>query len=259
PPPAWAPARRRPGRRPGGARGPAPRHGGRAGGQGVRAPAHAGRRADPRLHEGAAAARGLGLPHARQHPDARLPRLPPAPQARPGRRSLRGQRVGDRVPPRRRPGRGGSVLTPARLAAALGWAAALVLCALQLRARRRLARACHEVRGPLCAARLGLGTLEADPPRLAAIDLELRRAAPPLDALAGPRVPDRRELVDLCALARAHAPAWQAVAASHGAGLRLDVVAEAPPPGGIIVPLRPRRRPRCTSAGFATAAASSRG
>jgi signal transduction histidine kinase len=129
----------------------------------------------------------------------------------------------------------------------LGWAVTLLLSVLRVRARRRLARACHEVRGPLCAARLGLGTLESDPPRLAAIDLELRRAARLLDDLSGARTADRRELVDLCSLARAHAPAWQAVAAAHGAGLRLDVIAEAPPPGGIVVPLRPRRPVRCAS------------
>jgi signal transduction histidine kinase len=133
------------------------------------------------------------------------------------------------------------------VAGPLGWAATLLLCVLQLRARRRLARICHEVRGPLCAARLGLGTLEADPPRLAALDLELRRAARSLDDLAGARTRDRRELVDLCALARAHAPAWQAVAASHGAGLRLDVITEAAPPGGIVVPLHARRPVHCAS------------
>jgi signal transduction histidine kinase len=120
-----------------------------------------------------------------------------------------------------------------------------LLCVLQLRARRRLARACHEVRGPLCAVRLGLGTLDEDPPRLAALDLELRRAARALDDLTGARAADRRELIDLYALARAHAPSWQSVAAAHGAGLRLDVVAEAQPPGGIVVPLRRRRPAHC--------------
>jgi signal transduction histidine kinase len=150
-----------------------------------------------------------------------------------------------------RPSRLVARVVPARpltaVAGLLGWAATLLLCILRVRARRRLARACHEVRGPLCAARLGLGTLDSDPPRLAAIDLELRRAARSLDDLAGAGTADRRELVDLCALARAHAPAWQAVAASHGAGLRLDVIAEAPPPGGIVVPLRPRRRSGCAA------------
>jgi signal transduction histidine kinase len=167
---------------------------------------------------------------------------------RPRRRLARLARLAARVVPGR-PSRRWAGVVPARplatLAGLLGWAAALLLCVLRARARRRLARACHEVRGPLCAARLGLGTLESDPPRLAAIDLELRRAARSLDDLAGARTADRRELVDLCALARAHAPAWQAVAASHGAALRLDVIAEAPPPGGIVVPLRARRPSRC--------------
>jgi signal transduction histidine kinase len=126
--------------------------------------------------------------------------------------------------------------------AVLGWTATLLLCVLQLRARRRLAdvaRVCHEVRGPLCAARLGLDTLRAEPARLTAIDLELRRAARALEDLGGDAPADRRELVDVCALARAHAPAWQAVAAAHAAELRLDVITEVAP--AAVVPLRPRR------------------
>jgi signal transduction histidine kinase len=143
----------------------------------------------------------------------------------------------------------------ARPLVAAAWAAVLLLCVLQVQARRRLARVarvCHEVRGPLCAARLGLGTLDADPPRLAAIDLELRRAALSLDDLAGAPAADRREVVDLSALARDHAPAWQALAVAHGAALRLDVIAEAPPPAGVVVPLRPRRRVGCAHPAFAT-------
>jgi signal transduction histidine kinase len=117
-----------------------------------------------------------------------------------------------------------------------GWAAMLLLCALHMRVRRRLvlvARASHELRGPLCAARLGLDTLAGEPARVAAIDLELRRAARALDDLAaapsGTRVPARRELVDLRALIAAHAPAWQALARAHTAELRLEGVTEAPP------------------------------
>jgi signal transduction histidine kinase len=117
-----------------------------------------------------------------------------------------------------------------------GWAAMLLLCAVHVRVRRRLvlvARASHELRGPLCAARLGLDTLAGEPARVAAIDLELRRAARALDDLAaarsGTRVPAHRELVDLRALIAAHAPAWQALARAHTAELRLEGVTEAPP------------------------------
>ncbi len=45
------------------------------------------------------------------------------------------------------------------------------------------------------------------------------------------------------------------MAAAHGAGLRLDVIAEAPPAGGIVVPLRPRRPSRCAPPGLAPVAA----
>ncbi len=132
-----------------------------------------------------------------------------------------------------------------------GWAAMLLLCALHVRVRRRLvlvARASHELRGPLCAARLGLDTLAGEPARVAAIDLELRRAARALDDLAaapsGTRVPARRELVDLRALIAAHAPAWQALARAHTAELRLEVVTEAPPGALLHLPGPRAGRPR---------------
>jgi signal transduction histidine kinase len=120
--------------------------------------------------------------------------------------------------------------------AASGWAGVLLMGAVHLRVRRRLvlvARASHEIRGPLCAARLGLEALAAEPARVVAIDLELRRAGRALDDLlaapSGARAPDRPELVDVAELAQAHAPAWSAVAATHGAGL-LVLDAEAPAP-----------------------------
>jgi signal transduction histidine kinase len=116
----------------------------------------------------------------------------------------------------------------------VGWVVSALLGALHLRTRRRLvlvARAGHEVRGPLCAARLGLEALTGEPARLGAIDLELRRAGRALDDLlaapSGARAPDRLELVDLVALAEAHAPAWRSLAAAHGAGFVL-VESEAP-------------------------------
>ncbi len=104
-------------------------------------------------------------------------------------------------------------------AACGGWIAAAVLTALWLAVQRVLdarmeavARACHELRGPIGAARLGLelgsraGTLSAE--QLRAIDSELGRATLALDDLTcapegrsapwevgsgRPRVPARRD------------------------------------------------------------------
>jgi len=111
-----------------------------------------------------------------------------------------------------------------------GWCAALLLGGMHVQARRRLvlvARASHELRGPLSAARLGLGTLAGEPARVAAVDLELARAGQALDDLAaapsGLRRPDTRRLVDLTALARAYAPSWSTLAEAHGATFRLDL------------------------------------
>ena len=59
---------------------------GRALGEGVRAARQARLRPGPRVHAGAAAARGLGLPHARPDADAGVARVARAPQARPRRR-----------------------------------------------------------------------------------------------------------------------------------------------------------------------------
>jgi signal transduction histidine kinase len=101
-------------------------------------------------------------------------------------------------------------------AAALGgWVTAGIAAAMMIALRRMLgsrmeavARACHELRGPLTAARLGLsfgsrcGELSAD--RLRAIDTELGRAALALQDLgdlggAGPRVRalERVDVLDL--------------------------------------------------------------
>jgi signal transduction histidine kinase len=128
-------------------------------------------------------------------------------------------------------------MTP-EILTAIGWCAAAVLGGLHLRARQRLvlvARASHELRGPLCAARLGLGTLGSEPGRIAAIDLELARAGRALDDLAaapsGARAPEHRRPVDLAELVRSYAPAWTALAAAHGAELRLE--GDAAPAGAI--------------------------
>jgi signal transduction histidine kinase len=105
---------------------------------------------------------------------------------------------------------------------------AVALSAVRARERRRdvlAARARHEVRGPLCAARVALDGLERCA-RVEAIDAELRRAALALDELAaGRRVPRRRGAapVDVRSVLRDSEVAWHALAASHGKRLALDV------------------------------------
>jgi signal transduction histidine kinase len=146
-----------------------------------------------------------------------------------------------------------------------GWAAALALGAIAAwqqargdRERRRVARAGHELRGPLCAARLGLHGLQAGedvPQRAAAIELELSRAGRALDDLARARgrarrrrrqgqgqrrerheERDRKELVDVGALAAEAAPTWRALAVARGASLDLRA-----PSGAAIVVADPIR------------------
>jgi signal transduction histidine kinase len=120
-----------------------------------------------------------------------------------------------------------------------GWLAlwALGASVLHLRERRRMvvaARAGHEVRGPLCAARLALEGLERSA-RVQAIDLELRRAALALDDLAGRRRrATRAEPLDVGRLLMDAAPSWRALAGSHGSTLvveppRVRVVVRADP------------------------------
>jgi signal transduction histidine kinase len=106
---------------------------------------------------------------------------------------------------------------------------------------RALARACHELRGPLTAARLGLelgsriGQLPA--PRLRAIDGELERAALALEDLCelwrrgrpGRRRPRGagREPVELGRLLGDCVEAWRPAATVRGAELRLVAEGEA--------------------------------
>jgi signal transduction histidine kinase len=111
---------------------------------------------------------------------------------------------------------------------------------LRARDRRRLAlaaRARHEVRGPLCTARLALDGLERSA-RVEAIDLELRRAALALEDLGGgPHRPGgRAEPVDVGRLLREAQPAWTALAAAHGATLTIE-----PPRGDVHVMADPLR------------------
>jgi signal transduction histidine kinase len=122
-------------------------------------------------------------------------------------------------------------------AALCGWAAAAVATALALAVRQALddgreavARACHELRGPLTAARLGLSLqLRADEEshdRLRAIDTELSRAALALDDLSvarrgesdGPRLL-AIERVDVAVLVADAVEARRGHAEAAGVGL----------------------------------------
>jgi signal transduction histidine kinase len=112
---------------------------------------------------------------------------------------------------------------------ASSWVLTLAFVAFYLRAHRRLvlvARAAHELRGPLFAMQLGLHGLGGEPARLAAIELELRRAGRALDDLtaapSGGRAETSRELVDLTELVESYAPAWRTLASGYGAQLRVE-------------------------------------
>jgi len=88
-----------------------------------------------------------------------------------------------------------------------------------------VARACHELRGPLTAARLGLqlgaSAGELSPARMRAIDLELGRAALALEDLDGVRARGlidgwrRPEPVDLGELVADSVEAWRPVAVAR--------------------------------------------
>jgi signal transduction histidine kinase len=119
------------------------------------------------------------------------------------------------------------------LLAALGWTAALaaLAAAVGLRASsgRRMAlvaEAAHELRAPLGAALLGLHGLGADAAgarRVAAVELELRRAGlalADLDAAPhGRRAPQLAEPVDVGALLAEAIDAWRPLARAVGAEL----------------------------------------
>jgi signal transduction histidine kinase len=120
-----------------------------------------------------------------------------------------------------------------------GWAAAATAATVALIAWRLLgmrmeavARACHELRGPITAARLGLelGTRvgELSPARLRAIELELGQAALALgdlgdlaDARCRRRHQHNFEPVDLRALLADSIEGWRSHVAPHRAELRL--------------------------------------
>ena len=116
--------------------------------------------------------------------------------------------------------------------ATLGLAAALA-GVWELRRRRELvARACPELRGPLTAVRLTLAAMErrreAPPERLAALDLELRRAGLALDDLAaarrGRRMSDRSQPVEIAELLEEQFDTWQVVAGAFASTLRLGTL-----------------------------------
>ncbi len=130
--------------------------------------------------------------------------------------------------------------------AILPWAVAATSLALvavaawELRRRREMvARACHELRGPLTAVRLSLATMErrgeAPAERLAAIDRELRRAGLALDdfaaARSGRRVVDRAERVEVAELLEEQFHSWNAVAGAFDSVLLLG----ARLPGSLVV------------------------
>jgi signal transduction histidine kinase len=121
--------------------------------------------------------------------------------------------------------------------AVCGWAVAVPAGLAAALARRELgrraasvARACHELRGPITAARLGLelggrpGALS--PARLRALDLELGRAALAIDDLAeiraGRRPPGTWDDVCVRALLDDSLEAWRSYASVRGCALELS-------------------------------------
>ncbi len=125
-----------------------------------------------------------------------------------------------------------------------GWLAALGVAAgwrvVLARRMELVARACHELRGPLTAARLALHlAASASSPAgsrgpLAAIDLELGRAGLALDDLdaakQGLRAGDRVQTFALAPLLADAAAAWRPTAWTQGVRLRLE-----PPPQGVLL------------------------
>jgi signal transduction histidine kinase len=118
-----------------------------------------------------------------------------------------------------------------------GWlvASAVVFSGLVVRRSNGIrmeavARACHELRGPLAAARLGLElgvrVGELSPAQLRALDLELGRASLALDDLAAVRERARheptRQEVDVAQLLADSVEAWRAPAAARGVALALE-------------------------------------
>lgn len=123
--------------------------------------------------------------------------------------------------------------------ASAGWVAALMAATVALMARHALrerlgliARASHELRGGLGAARLGLTLTAAreavDATRLRAIELELDRAVLALQELDGHPAGWAFEYVNVFDLLTESVQAWQPAAAVHGAELRFQWSGEQP-------------------------------
>lgn len=115
------------------------------------------------------------------------------------------------------------------LLAVTGLGAAALIHIRLTRHAHAVARACHEVRGPLTAVRLGLEPATSVPrlsqSRLRAIELELGRAGIALDDLSAARVqrgPARVEPVELGRLVASSVEAWHPVALAQGASIALE-------------------------------------
>lgn len=108
--------------------------------------------------------------------------------------------------------------------------------------RERAARVAHEVRQPLTAAQLALHGAarrgEVGPTLVAALELELRRAALALEDPAAARPAD----VDLHALLDCQVRTWREVASARGVSLSLE-----PGPGTVVVHADALRLAQATS------------
>ena len=114
-----------------------------------------------------------------------------------------------------------------------GWVAALVAAAVALNTHRALgrrlraiARASHELRGGIGAARLGVTLAVPEgalaPARLRAVELELDRAVLALEEFDGRPAGWAFEKLDVQDLLTESVGAWQPVAALHGVELQLE-------------------------------------
>ncbi len=125
-----------------------------------------------------------------------------------------------------------------------GWLTAAAVTALWWFVHRAVdireeavARACHELRGPLAAAALGVELgwrgQPLSPAQLRAIHSELGRARLALDDLAsaadGRMAPRQLEDVDLGELLADSVRAWRPIAAESGVELRLQLKGRVPP------------------------------
>ena len=109
----------------------------------------------------------------------------------------------------------------------VAWMLVALVVVHHLRHRELVARARHELAGPLHAAGLALHVArrETPSPRLAAVELELRRVGLALDDLdaarAGRRAADAARVVDVGCLLAEQALAWQVAARDRGRTLRV--------------------------------------